>query len=837
MSVFVVIFACIFISSVHASEQGTSNIPGALEAWSPYFISPVDLETWHDVYFGRSFIHNEDIDVEKYGVGSAGAVSSEAVVYAAGSCVGGDALLVETNAEMRTRAWYPGAADMGRVEFVSKSFGVSLLNGGVALNRGTIDASASGEGVSLQTDGRFGDTSAGLVSLACGLWATRSGQLAFSNTPPPEAPDATECVAINLGQIAVSSALGAHCAGTDATYRTLSRAYGLYCDDDSLGVNAGQISAMAAGGVRLSANASAIQTDSGACGIFAESGAGAVNTGRISARAVGDTLEDAAAAGGPSATGTVRAQAMGICGGKGATVINTGEISVAAEGGAAGESPLAGAYGLVGGTGSRIVNSGTITVSARSRGTAKAYGIVSTGDAELYSSGTIEAEARSDAGTAQAKAFAVYASEGRLAVKAVTVRLAEEKQPLQGTWGHSVSGSFDFSDATLSVEIDEQTPFETPYRVDAFVAGEANRFARIDCKAPADIEVVGLNNNESVLIRYAPKVNPAMTALRQTTRVVNQCVAMADQALMDAAWERFLGTRGPEDEQGRVAGTADDAVDNCSQGEGVHGARFLFVTPFVTRGDEDSYETRDHGVCGGGYRAWGPDTFAGIHFGLDRGQLDFDPARHQDRETRMTHAVIGVQGLHRFAPGWALGLSSSLFRSGHDFEDKAPQNGETASYTSHGIVTRLSGSFAWHPTARSVLEPEIGLRHEWMHQEAFTTEHMSWLATRYGELDEHELHGEAALGWRGRLKTGNTEIRPHLRLFADHPLTDGKMTGTMALGNQEKTLENRQHDPSFGARLSAVVTDGATALAFGYTGRIEGENTRQSGWVNVQLRF
>jgi len=829
MGLIAVLLVWFFCSPVCASGQNTSNVLAFSEEWAVFLNSDFDLEACYEEYFGRSFIHNEDIEVEKYGVDSPVAGSSESVVFASGICVGGDALLVENNANVKTRAWYPGAEGVGSVDSVSKSFGMSLINGGVALNHGTIDAGASGEAVLLSTDGKYDDVGARLASLSCGMWATRSGQLAFSQAAEPADPDATDCLALNLGEISVSADLGEYSAGVDATYHAVSMAYGIYCDDDGLGVNAGKITAMASGGIRLKTNASSIQADIVSCGIFAADGSVAINTGSIAAKAYGDALEDATA-GDTSAVATVRAQAMGIFGDKGATVINTGVISVAADGGAAGEKPLAGAYGLVASSGGRILNTGTISVSARSRGTASAYGIVSTGDAELYSAGVIDVAAVSEAGDASAYAFAVYAEEGRLAVKEYGMHLADDPHVLEGIWAHSATGSFDLTDATLYVRIDEDTPFNMPYRIDGAVSGEINKFSRVDGAFPEDIELVSLNDNESILLQYSPKFDPAMKALQQTTRVVNQCVAMADQALMNAAWERSLAFAATGEAPGEAHG-------NRSEGVKIDGDNTLFLTPYATRVDDDDYNARDHGFCGGGYHAWGQDTFAGVHFALGRGQLDFDSARQQDRETRMTHSAIGVQGLHRFTPNASLRFSSTFFRSGHAFEDKDPQNLEEARYSNHGIITRLAGSFAYRPTSHTVLAPEIALRHEWLHQDAFTTEHMSWMGTSYGALEENELYAEAALDWRGRLKKGGTEIHPRIRLFAEQVLTDGRMAGTMALADHQETLEKRENDPRFGAQISASITDGITSLAFGYTGRIEEEITQQSGWVNVQVYF
>ncbi|VVS91343.1 autotransporter beta-domain [Desulfoluna spongiiphila] len=810
---------CLFCTPGSASEHHAGSDPLLPRVWSVFVPSDGELGALHESYAGRVFLHDEDIAVDKKGVPLFGAGTSEGVVYASGICVGGDELLVENSAAVTLRAAYPAMEAVGRVDSVSKSFGMSLLNGGIALNNGSIDAGTTGEAVRLSTDGRYAEVGADLVALSCGMWATRSGQLAFSSAPAPSDSAGTDCLALNRGRISVSSGLGGHAAGLDATYRTRSLAYGMYCDVDSVGVNTGQISATATGGMRLATNTSPMEVDVSACGVHGKSGSVVINTGGIAATAHGDRLEDPGTAGTPSAAGTVRAQAMGLWGGTGAAVVNMGEVVVTADGGDAGDSPLGGAYGLVGSTGSRLVNTGTISVSARSRGTANAYGIVSTGDAELYSTGTIDVLAWSEAG--DANAYAVYAADGRLAVKGYGVHLAEDSHVLQGVWGHSTTGSFDLTDATLYVSIDEDTPFETPYRIDGAVAGETHRFARLDGAFPEDIALVSVNNNEAVLLRYAPAFNPAMKALRQTTRVMTQCITMADEALMNAALKqasRNMAEGGP------------------GEGRGTEG-RTLFLTPFAIRADEDVYEAEDRGVCGGGTRAWGRDTLAGVHFVLGRGQQDFDPARLQDRETRMTHAAIGVQGFHRFTSRASLRLSSTFFYSTHDFEDKDPRNLEEADYKNQGLITRLAGSYAFYPIANSVLSPEIALRHEWVHQDAFTTDHMGWMGTRYGGLHEHELHGEAALDWRGRFKKGDTDIHPRLRLFAEQVLTRGTMTGSMALADHRATLADRQNDPSFGTQLSAEFTKGETSLALGYTGRIEEDVTQQSGWVSVQVVF
>ncbi|WP_300671120.1 autotransporter outer membrane beta-barrel domain-containing protein [Desulfoluna sp.] len=787
--------------------------------WSVFVPSDDDLGALHESYAGRVFIHDEDISVDKQGVPLIEARASEGVVYASGICVGGDALFVENNAAVVLGAAYPGMASVGRVDSVAKAFGMSLLNGGVVMNNGSIEAGATGETVLLSTDGRYAEVGADLVSLACGMWATRSGQLAFSSAPAPSNSVETDCLALNRGVISVSSGLGGHAAGSDATYQTRSLAYGIYSDANGEGVNTGQISATATGGMRLKGNTSSMETDVSACGVYGKAGSVVINTGGIIAKAYGDRLEDPGAAGSPSAAGTVRVQAMGLFGGTGASVVNVGEVVVTADGGDAGDSPLAGAYGLVGSTGSQLVNIGTISVSARSCGTANAYGIVSNGDSELYSTGAIEALASSDVG--HANAYAVYAADGRLAVKVYGVHLADDPQILQGVWAHSASGFFDLTDATLYVSIDEETPFETPYRIDRAVSGETHTFSRLDGAFPEDISLVSVNNNESILLRYAPTFNPATKALRQTTRVMDQCVDLADEALMNAALKQA---------------SADTVEGESSEVPGAEG-RTLFLTPFAIRSDGDAYESEDRGICAGGTRSWGRDTLAGVHFVLGRGQQNFDPARLQDRETRMTHAAIGVQGLHRFTSRASLRLSSTFFYSTHDFEDKDPRNLEEADYKGQGLITRLAGRYDFSPTANFVLSPEIGLRHEWVRQDAFTTDHMSWMGTHYSKLDENELYGEAALNWRGHVKKGATDIHPQLRLFAEQVLTGGTMSGSMALADHRATVADRQNNPSFGAQLSAEMTKGIASFVLGYTGRIEEETTQQSGWVTVQVAF
>ncbi|WP_180144348.1 autotransporter outer membrane beta-barrel domain-containing protein [Desulfoluna butyratoxydans] len=770
------------------------------------------MSALHGAYFGRVFIHDEDIAVEKKGVPLFGARTSEGVVYASGICVGGDDLLVENNASVTLRAQYPAMEDVGRVDSVAKAFGLSVLNGGIALNEGRIDAGASGESVRLSTDGRHADVGANLVVLSCGIWATRSGQLAFSIPAADPGEGASVCLALNRGDIAVSSGLGDLAAGPDATYRTRGRAYGMYCDTRAVGVNTGRISATATGGMRLHSNTSPMETDVVSCGMYGEAGSMMLNTGSVVSFVSGERLDDPGALGTPSASGTVRSQAMGLFGDKGAAVVNTGEVSVTARGGDTGDNPEALAYGLMGSTGSRIVNTGSISVFSQSRGKARSYGIVSTGDADLYSTGMVDARAASDSG--DARAYAVYAADGRLVVKEYEVLFSEDTSVLNGVWGHSATGSFDLSDAALHVRIDESTLFETPYQIDGAVSGETHRFSRVEGLFSEDIAVVGLNGNESILFRYAPAFNPAIKSFRQTLEVMNQGIAMADEAFMAAGMGQ--GTR--------------------KRGDGPR-ARTLFVMPYASKGHGDGYDAKDGGLCGGGTRAWGRDTLAGVHFVLDRGSLDFDPARYQDRETRMTHAALGVQGLRRITANTSLRLSSTFFYSTHDFEDKAPENQEEGDYKTQGVITRLAGTYVFRPAPGSVLAPEIGLRHEWAHQDAFVMDHMSWMGTRYGVLDEQELFVETAINWRGLLEAGDIAIEPRLRLFAEQVLTGGKVTGTMALADQQATLSDRQDNSAFGAQFSAEMTWGDTSLALGYSGRINDEMTRHRGWVNFQVAF
>lgn len=97
-----VLLVCFVCPPARANEQSPDVAHAVSDEDTGFFRSDfnLDFQAYHEKYYGRSFIHNEEIQVEKEGINAIGANTSESIVYASGICVG------EMNSSLKTTPGY-----------------------------------------------------------------------------------------------------------------------------------------------------------------------------------------------------------------------------------------------------------------------------------------------------------------------------------------------------------------------------------------------------------------------------------------------------------------------------------------------------------------------------------------------------------------------------------------------------------------------------------------------------------------------------------------------------------------------------------------------------------
>ncbi|NJB66847.1 hypothetical protein GGQ74_000487 [Desulfobaculum xiamenense] len=783
-----------------------------------------------EAYFGRLAIHDEVFVTDMLNTAPPMPPCGETAgaTLAAGFCAGGDAMFSVNNGSATILAETPSAFGIGVFGDRALTFGQAVINGGVAVNNGSLYTYS---GVS-ELDG-IGTGNPKAISY--GMWVTRSGLTPFSDGPEAPLPGYSECVAVNNGTIAVSTKLSDYAAAT--SFKAQSLAAGIGCGEDSHCFNSGQILVDAAGGLQGDTHTGTAPTVVIATGIYGNRRVLCSNTGTIAVTAHGDNAQTPATSVPDTGGSMMLTSATGIAVITDSTINNSGMLTSTAYAGTTESSLNAQAFGIEAGSGSTIVNSGTINASAVSAiGHAKAYGIMGGNNCTLHSTGFINASASTDTGTTTA--YDVYATDGTFAVREYAILLAHDPDAFIGRWRHGSTGTFDLADSTLHVHVSPQTLLNTPYKVDEFVAGEANAFESIVCDTPADVDLEVIGANEAVRLNYNPKSAPALKAVESSNMIVSKCVDISDQALVNAAF-RIGDFYAQNDAEGTMLASAGGVVPGERHGalDTDDKSHSVFLMPYVIRTDDDDYTGTARGISAGYNRAVSSDDVVGFHVGVGSGDINFASLANQDRKVDISNFSLGVQGLHRFSQSLALRASSTLFISQNEFRDDAPANREHATYGSRGASTMLTGSYECRPTEHTLLAPELSLRHEWIHQDGFTTSNVAGPSTTYGDVDENELYATASLRLMRRLAFGDVSILPSLRIFADQVLTDGETASYMELLGSRKDMTDTNDDMSFGAQASCTVTNGDTSLELGYSREENGDRIQQSGWLQVQVNF
>jgi hypothetical protein len=727
---------------------------------------------------------------------------------------------------------------------LTHNYGLAIREGGVVLNNGAIDLTT--------TIDTFAPDDKGVIkNRIVGIWGSLSKQPVFAAPDPGETPVDWQCALYNIGKINLNVNTGEFSAdqdrdvvaGPSGQLDMQTTAYGIHGGEHSESFNMGELSVDVDGGkyVGNPKYITYVNSSVEAYGMYAEQDADVYNTGSIRISAKGASESMTAVSGG-RIPGTIPlglgdTMAAGLYNVGGGLVRNDGNISVTSTGSEVRGCTGSFAAGIVAGDGSRIVQNGDINVSAESTDRAVAYGIFSNGNAELYSTGNISVQAHSDAGNEQA--FQVYANQGTLKIKEYSVFLEQDTDAFCNIWGHGAKGGFDFSDSVLEVRADMNSLFDTPFSVDKFVTGETHTFSKITGVLPDDIDMTVIGKNEAVQLSYNPKQDVALESTQSSRLLVNKVSDISDQALVNAAVHvgNFFSPQQPQ-QPAELAYSPISVVPGETAGILYNHSKIssssAFLLPYVVSSEDQGSTSAAAGAVGGQNFSIDSDNVVGFHLGYGKGRIDYGAAE------KIAENILsaGGQFYHRFSGSWALRGTTSFFHSQNEYTNSKPLNEETASYEGYGALTMLTGSYEMPITENFLLEPELSFRHEWIHQNQYTTDNLSGLDTTYGTVDDHEVYGTASLRWIGRyILTDSVTVLPSFRVFGDQVLTDGSTRGSMELLGQRATMTHNNDDPSWGGQCVCTFRREQTSLELGYTCQCQSAKTQQSGWFMAQYLF